>query len=98
MATLGVTTVIFLAIAVNVWAEFHSSSCRVLKTLKGKQGAMTKVNSRWRTMGPKLFRKTLKSLPPLKIPILGIFFVDKPVVLLDMKVLCDGIIFLLVNY
>ena len=98
LATLGVTTVVFLAIVVNAWAEFHSRSCRVLKALRTKLGTLIIVTSPRQMMGPKLYRATLRSLPPLKIPILGLFFVDKPVVLLDMKVLSDGIIFLLVNF
>lgn len=95
LTALGFTAIALLAVFVNSWAQFHSDSGRVLKVLHSQLSRFSMEVMRTERL---LFKRTLISLPRLKIPMMGLFYVDKPVVLKDMKVVCEGIIFLLVNF
>ena len=95
LMALGFTAVLLLAVFANSWAQFHSGSGRVLKVLHAKLGRFSGEIMRAERLQ---FQSTLVSLPRLKIPVMGLFYVEKSVVLEDLKVVCEGVIFLLVNF
>ena len=94
VVTLCLTSVVILGLFVTAWAEFHRSSGKVLSSLSkefGKNVQLRRSERRW-------MEKSLDSLTTLKIPVMGLFYVDKLLLLQDMKIMSEGVIFLLVNF
>ena len=96
LGVVGTSTTVFLGVMMNTFAEFNSRSVRVLQKLKEKATDPSFIEScGWR---PLLYLKHLEGVPPLKIQIASMYFIDKALVLMLLKIITENIVnFLLLH-
>ena len=91
LVVLGMSTSAFLATIVTIWGEFHKASVKARKALNAFSVDEDGYERKW-------FKKTVESLPVMRINVLSMYYIDMGTVLLVVRIVSEGICFFLVNF
>ena len=91
----GLTMISILVVFLSSFAEFYSGSSNALQSL-------TRMTVRSDLIADHTLRawcrRSVKSLRIARIPVAGMYYIDKKLVLNAVGIISDGIFFLLVNF
>ena len=95
---IGSSCIVVIWIVLSVMAGLNVQSTKLLQNMTDWVGSSPRRGTVDAVMGRKWFRKSAKSLRPLRVGILKFYIIEKASLLIVLKIVIDSIVFLLFNY
>ena len=95
LGILGLSSISMLVVFLSSFAEFYSGSSNALQSLTRMTVRSDLIANHTQRAW---FRRSVKSLRIARIPVAGMYYIDKELVLNAVGIISNGVFFLLVNF